>query len=74
MRTLVLKGRHLGTEKAQDLYYAIEQYLLQNGVEMLFGYECRDLILENGVCRGVRAGNGREEPVRRLSGRRQWAG
>ena len=53
--------RHLGTEKAQDLYYAIEQYLLQNGVEMLFGYECRDLILENGVCRGVRAGNGREE-------------
>ena len=23
--------RHLGTEKAQDLYYAIEQYLLQNG-------------------------------------------
>ena len=24
--------RHLGTEKAQDLYYAIEQYLLKNGV------------------------------------------
>ena len=53
--------RHLGTEKAQDLYYAIERYLLENGVEILFGYECRDLILENGVCRGVRAGNGREE-------------
>ena len=23
--------RHLGTEKAQDIYYAIEQYLLKNG-------------------------------------------
>ena len=26
--------RHLGTEKAQGLYYAIEKYLLENGVEM----------------------------------------
>ena len=29
--------RHLGTEKAQDIYYAIEQYLVENGVDMLFG-------------------------------------
>ena len=35
--------RHLGTEKAQDLYYAIEQYLLNHGVEILFGYACTDL-------------------------------
>ena len=45
--------RHLGTEKAQQIYYAIEQYLLNNGVEILFGCECRNLILEDGVCRGV---------------------
>ena len=45
--------RHLGTEKAQDIYLAIEKYLQNNGVEILFGYECRDLILEEGVCRGV---------------------
>lgn len=47
--------RHLGTEKAQDLYYAIEQYLLSNGVEIFFDTECQSLILdnENGVCRGV---------------------
>ncbi len=25
--------RHLGTEKAQEIYYAIEQYLLEHGVE-----------------------------------------
>lgn len=53
--------RHLGTEKAQDLYYAIEQYLLQNGVELLFGYECTNLVLEGDACRGVCVTNGREE-------------
>ena len=50
--------RHLGTEKAQSLYYAIEQHLIKNGVEMLFGYECTNLILENEVCKGVCITNG----------------
>ncbi len=45
--------RHLGTEKAQQLYLAIEQYLLEKGVEIWFGYECVDLIMEGRVCRGV---------------------
>ena len=45
--------RHMGTEKAQKIYYAIEQYLLEHGVEMLFGYECRDILLDDGVCKGV---------------------
>ncbi len=46
--------RHLGTEKAQTIYYGIEQYLLEHGVEMFFGCECRDLILKDKVCLGVR--------------------
>ena len=46
--------RHLGTEKAQEIYYAIEQYLLTNGVEIAFNLECRDLVIDEGeVCRGV---------------------
>lgn len=52
--------RHLGTEKAQSLYYAIEQYLLDRGVEMLFGYECTNLLLEGDQCRGVCVTNGRD--------------
>ena len=52
--------RHLGTEKAQELYYAIEQYLLQNGVEILFGYECTNLIINNSECRGVYVSKGAE--------------
>lgn len=45
--------RHLGTEKAQEIYYSIEQYLISHGVEIMFGVECRDLILEDGECRGI---------------------
>nr|MBQ4320177.1 FAD-binding protein [Clostridia bacterium] len=50
--------RHLGTEKAQSIYYDIEQYLIKNGVEMMFGYECTDLLLSDGKCVGVCVSNG----------------
>lgn len=52
--------RHLGTEKAQDIYYAIEQYLIKNGVEIMFGYECCDVILKDNACLGVQITNGKE--------------
>ena len=56
--------RHLGTEKAQDIYYSIEQYLLQNGVEMMFGYECSNLILDGSECKGaIIAKNGVETEI-----------
>ncbi len=45
--------RHLGTEKAQSIYYSIEQYLIGQGVEIYFGCECTDLILRDGVCLGA---------------------
>ncbi len=45
--------RHLGTEKAQNIYYAIEQHLLNAGVEMYFGCECVDLLMKDGVCCGA---------------------
>ena len=45
--------RHLGTEKAQEIYYAIQQHLEEKGVQMLFGTDCEDLIVENGRCVGV---------------------
>lgn len=45
--------RHLGTEKAQEIYAAIEQHLLKNGVEIRFGCACTDLIIRDGVCLGA---------------------
>lgn len=50
--------RHLGTEKAQEIYLAIEKYLLENGVEILFGFECTNLNLDGNTCRGVYIDNG----------------
>ena len=53
--------RHLGTERAHDLYHAIEDELINSGVEIMFGWECRDLILTDSeslgvtVCRGDRS-------------------
>ena len=61
--------RHLGTEKAQDLYLAIQNHLADNGVEMRFDTECVDLLIEENACRGVkvRTARGPEEqlPARR---------
>ena len=53
--------RHLGTEKAQSLYLAIEKYLQEQGVEMLFGYECSNVILEGDTCKGVIVSNREKE-------------
>ena len=53
--------RHLGTEKNHEIYYAIEQYLLNNGVEILFGCECSNIILKDGKCLGIVANVGGKE-------------
>lgn len=45
--------RHLGTEKAQEIYQSIETYLLEHGVEIYFDCYCKDLIIEDGVCKGA---------------------
>ena len=50
--------RHMGTEKAQGIYLAIERYLQEHGVELLFGFECTNLLLEGKACRGVSVTNG----------------
>lgn len=59
--------RHLGTEKAQDIYYAIEQDLLKNGVEMFFNHECTNLIIEEGKCVGGYISDGKESQEIRAS-------
>ena len=49
--------RHLGTEKAQQLYLAIQNHLAGSGVEMLFSTECENIILENEVCKASSSGD-----------------
>ncbi len=45
--------RHLGTEKAQRLYTDLEHFLQEHGVDMIFNRDCEDLIIDDGVCKGV---------------------
>ena len=53
--------RHMGTEKAHDVYLGIEHYLMDHGVEMYFDTECCDLIMEGDVCRGVYLTDGKKD-------------
>lgn len=59
--------RHLGTEKAQEIYHSIQTYLMNHGVEIKFSYECVDVLLENNLCEGVKIqktnGKGDEEVI-----------
>ena len=50
--------RHIGTEKAHDIYGSIQQYLLDNNVKILFEHNCTNIILDGEKCIGVSA-----EPV-----------
>lgn len=45
--------RHLGTEKAQQLYLDIQNWLLAHGVDMKFMTECENIIIEDNTCKGV---------------------
>ena len=46
--------RHLGTEKAQEIYRKIQDYLLERGVEILFSTVCQDFVIQNGrVCGAI---------------------
>jgi uncharacterized FAD-dependent dehydrogenase len=57
--------RHMGTERAHDIYLGIEKYLVDHGVEIRFQTECKNLIIEDGVCKGViLMENGMEHEVR----------
>lgn len=45
--------RHLGTERAQQIYASIEQHLRNAGVELLFEQTSEEVLIENGACRGA---------------------
>ncbi|HCS12107.1 MAG TPA: FAD-dependent oxidoreductase, partial [Clostridiales bacterium] len=45
--------RHLGTEKAQEIYRRIEEYIIGKGVEIKFNTEAVDVLVENGRIKGV---------------------
>lgn len=49
--------RHLGTEKAHELYKRLEDYLEENGIDLLFDTEVTDIMIENNKTEGVKTIN-----------------
>lgn len=45
--------RHLGTEKSHELYKKLQDYLLENNIEIMFETNVKDLIIENEKVKGV---------------------
>lgn len=45
--------RHLGTEKAQEVYSRMQDYLQENGVEIKFNCSVKDILAGAGRCMGV---------------------
>ena len=45
--------RHLGTEEGYRIYSSLQQHLLDSGVEILFNTMVDDLIVEEGVAKGI---------------------
>ena len=49
--------RHLGTEKAHELYKKLEDYIEQNNIDLMFETRVEDLIIENNEIKGVKVKN-----------------
>lgn len=51
--------RHLGTEEGYKIYHRLQEHLLEQGVEMLFNTMIEDIIIEDGVAKGVQTEDGK---------------
>lgn len=51
--------RHLGTEKAQEIYLKIQNTLLDSGIDIKFDTIATDIIIEDGNVKGVKIADSR---------------
>ncbi len=58
--------RHLGTEKAHELYKKLEDYLEENSINMMFETEVLDLIVENNKVKGVKVSDNNNKEVKEI--------
>ena len=61
--------RHLGTEKAHELYKRLEDYLENNNINLMFETEVKDLIIENNEAKGVIIHNLKEKEESKIYGK-----
>ena len=61
--------RHLGTEKAHELYKKLEKYLEDNNIDLMFETEVTDLIIEDNEAKGIIAHNVKENTEEKIYGK-----
>lgn len=61
MRLIDIPIRHLGTEKAHEIYKRLEDYLEENHIEMKFETVVEDLIIEKSEIKGVLIASAKNE-------------
>lgn len=52
--------RHLGTEEGYKIYSKLQEHILSQGVEIEFNTMVTEIIVEDGVCKGVKTDKGEE--------------
>ena len=52
--------RHLGTEEGYKIYTRLQEHLIENGVEIKFMTMVKNIIIEDGVAKGVVTDQGEE--------------
>lgn len=61
--------RHLGTEKAHELYKKLENYLEENNIDLMFETEVKDLIIEENEAKGIIAHNVKTNEEEKIYGK-----
>ena len=61
--------RHLGTEKAHELYKKLEKYLEEHNIDLMFETEVKDLIIENNEAKGIIVHNIKENSEEKVYGK-----
>lgn len=61
--------RHLGTEKAHELYKKLENYLEDNNIDLMFETEVKDLIIEENEAKGIIAHNVKTNEEEKIYGK-----
>lgn len=61
--------RHLGTEKAHELYKKLEKYLEEHNIDLMFETEVKDLMIENNEAKGIIAHNVKEDIEEKIYGK-----
>ncbi|HDI73244.1 MAG: FAD-dependent oxidoreductase [Candidatus Altiarchaeales archaeon] len=64
VKFIEIPQRHIGTDRAPRVIERFAEYLRKNGIKFLLQTRVEDVLVKDGVCKGVRLKNGKEIKAR----------